>query len=80
MDDFESLFSGLDDGAYTVKLDFLNSTIDVPIVVEAGEVEASTVALNENYSYTGKVVDAEGETVNLTMGEASFDCFQFHTF
>ena len=80
MDDFQSLFTGLANGSYTVKLDFLNSTIDVPIVVSEGAVEANTVALNENYSYTGKVVTDEGVTISLTMDEATFECFQFQTY
>lgn len=80
MDDFKSLFINLPDGAYMVKLDFLNSVIEVPIVVEDGTVQANTVSLNENYSYTGRVVDAEGETVNIVIGETQFECFQFDTY
>lgn len=81
MGGLEQLLTGwLPDGQYTVKLDFLNSSIEVPVIVEAAVVTTGVVALNENYTYTGKVVDAEGAAVPITVEDDSFDCFEFKTY
>lgn len=70
---FLSMFKNLPDGNYTVQLDFLNGVQKVPIAV-ASNVVTGTVALNESYTYVGKVI---GTT--LTFDSVEYDCFQFET-
>ena len=77
---FTDLFTDLANGAYIVSLDFLGSKIEVPIEVEEGNVDAGVFALNENYTYTGQVLNADGAVVPIVVGEESFDCFQFKSY
>lgn len=81
-DGFKDLFKNLTDGAYNIKLDFLDKTLVIPITV-AGKVVTVTdelvTGLNERYTFTGKVINASGDVVPLTVGEETYDCFEFTT-
>lgn len=80
---FKKMFIGLPDGSYTVVLDFLDSVIKIPITV-AGDVvtltDADALKLNEDFTYRGRVIDEDGETVNLTEDDVEYDCFEFSTY
>lgn len=81
---FGDLFKDLPDGTYTVILDFLNSSIMVAIIASTTEgVKKITLpdgfALNESYTYTGKIINAQGADVKLTFSNVEYDCFQFST-
>lgn len=81
-DEFGKLFADLASGNYTIELDFLNSTVQIPITVTSGVVDISPLdqnKLNESYTYIGKVVDSSGVTVSLAKDAISYDCFQFET-
>ncbi|MEJ7611361.1 MAG: hypothetical protein WKF88_09320 [Ferruginibacter sp.] len=74
------MFKDLPDGSYSVELDFLDSVIKIPISVAAGVVTvdaADILTLNESFTYTGKVKDTDGATVNIVKDTESYDCFQF---
>lgn len=70
---FLDLFKDLADGTYSVRLNFLGALIIIPITVAASVVTGTVPALNENYTYTGKVLNAAGETIT------EYDCFEFKT-
>ncbi|MEO7049878.1 MAG: hypothetical protein ABI091_31530 [Ferruginibacter sp.] len=79
-DDFKKMFTGLADGTYTVQLDFLDSKVNITITVATNVVTvADPFILNENYTYTGKVIKADGTTAMLIEDTISYDCFEFTT-
>ena len=77
---FSALFSGLPDGSYTIQLDYLNSVQNIGITVASGVLTfTSTIVLNENFTYTGQVLNSSGIVVPLTFYTVPYDCFQFVT-
>lgn len=81
-DAFKELFKDLADGDYTVQLEFLGARLNIPITVASNVVTiepADLVKLNESFTYQGKVLNSEGETVPLTFETVEYDCFEFST-
>jgi hypothetical protein len=35
--------------------------------------------LNENYTYTGQIIDPNGEVVNIEVDGIEYDCIEFST-
>lgn len=65
---------------YQLKLDFLNTQITLTEEQTEGEnIHFDVSALNENYEYTGKIYNAEGSEVTITIGEDVYDCIKFKT-
>jgi hypothetical protein len=74
------MFTGLEDGNYTVQLNFLDSVIDVDIVVTGGVATLTDpLNLNEKYTYVAKVFNAGGFEVTLYYNTVAYDCIQFNT-
>ena len=77
---FKQMFAGLADGTYSVELEFLNGRHLVGITKLGSDIETvGSVVLNENYTYTGRVLDASGNVVPLYFETVPYDCFQFDT-
>lgn len=79
---FANLFKGLQDGTYTVELQYLDAIVSIPITVVSGNVDVTILnltALNEIYTYTGLVRDSAGAVVKFTKASIEYDCFQFST-
>jgi len=77
---FTEMFTSLPDGNYNVELEFLNGKHLIGITKSSETIETvGSVVLNENYTYTGKVVDASGSVIPLVVDNVSYDCFQFET-
>lgn len=77
---FTSMFSGLADGNYSVELEFLSGRHLVGITKIGTDIETvGSVALNENYTYTGRVKNDAGAYVQLYFSTVAYDCFQFET-
>lgn len=69
-----------DENNYQLVLDFLQTQITLDQVqIEGENIEFDISALNENFEYTGKIYDAEGNLVTITVGEDEFDCIKFKT-
>lgn len=69
-----------EENIYTLVLDFLNVQITLSqLQVEGEDIRFDVSGLNEYYEFTGKVYDAEGNLVNITVGEDEFDCIKFKT-
>jgi hypothetical protein len=74
------MFSSLPDGNYSVELEFLNGRHLIGITKVGDDIETvGSVVLNENYTYTGRVLDANGVVVPLVVNTVSYSCFQFDT-
>lgn len=68
------------DGDYTLELDFLNSVVRKTATLSLGDnATFEDVPLNEQYTYTGRVMDAAGDPVTFEIDEIEYDCFQFST-
>ena len=79
-DGFKEMFTSLADGNYTVELDFLNGKQLIGITKSGATIETvGSVVLNENYTYTGRVVNASGFVVPIYVSTVPYDCFQFET-
>jgi hypothetical protein len=69
------------DGVYRMKLDFLSAGIEESAsFIATNTATFSKDHLNENYTYTGQVIDAAGEVVTFTVDEVEYDCFEFSTY
>ena len=74
-DDFKAIFSFLGNGDYTVLLNFLDSVQVITLnATERVITITSDYALNENYTYTGRIVDTE-----ILVSNVVYDCFEFTT-
>lgn len=79
-DNFAALFAGVPDGNYTIQLDYLNSVVSIEMSISEGVVTFTyAVQLNENFTYTGQLLNESGEVVPIVKEEVSYDCFQFTT-
>lgn len=77
---FTSMFKSLEDGNYSVELEFLNGRHLVGITKIGNDIETvGSVVLNENYTYTGRVLNAAGAVVPIYVSTVAYDCFQFET-
>lgn len=79
-DGFKEMFSSLADGTYSIELEFLNGKHLIGITKTGATIETvGSVVLNENYTYTGQVLNSSGVVVPLVFETISYDCFQFET-
>ncbi len=65
---------------YQLVIDFLQTQITLTEAqIEGENIQFDVSALNENFEYTGKIYDANGDLVTITIGEDEFDCIKFKT-
>jgi len=65
---------------YQLVIDFLQTQITLTEAqIEGENIQFDVSALNENFEYTGKIYDANGDLVTITIGEDEFDCVKFKT-
>lgn len=68
------------DGNYTMQLDFLDHVLqETAGFITTNAATFSKDLLNENYTYTGRVIDSAGNTVPFTVAGVEYDCFEFTT-
>ncbi len=65
---------------YNLVLDFMQNQITLSQEQTEGErVTFDVSMLNENYQYTGKIYDAEGNNVTIEKDGVEYDCIKFKT-
>jgi len=65
---------------YQLVIDFLQTQITLTEAqIEGENIQFDVSALNENFEYNGKIYDANGDLVTITIGEDEFDCVKFKT-
>ncbi len=65
---------------YDLVLDFLQNTVTLTQEQTNGEnITFDISALNENFEYTGKIYDANGDVVTITVDGEDYDCIKFKT-
>lgn len=66
--------------SYDLVLDFLETQIMLTEDQTDGEnIHFDISMLNENFQYTGKIYDSNGNLVTITIGEDEYDCIKFKT-
>ena len=69
-----------EENEYQLVIDFLQTQITLTETqIEGENIQFDVSALNENFEYTGKIYDANGDLVTITIGEDEFDCIKFKT-
>ena len=69
-----------EENEYQLVIDFLQTQITLTEAqIEGENIQFDVSALNENFEYTGKIYDANGDLVTITIGEDEFDCVRFKT-
>jgi hypothetical protein len=69
-----------EENEYQLVIDFLQTQITLTEAqIEGENIQFDISALNENFEYTGKIYDANGDLVTITIGEDEFDCVKFKT-
>jgi hypothetical protein len=69
-----------EENEYQLVIDFLQTQITLTEVqIEGENIQFDVSALNENFEYIGKIYDANGDLVTITIGEDEFDCIKFKT-
>ena len=69
-----------EENEYQLVIDFLQTQITLTEAqIEGENIQFDISALNENFEYTGKIYDANGDLVIITIGEDEFDCVKFKT-
>jgi hypothetical protein len=66
-------------GEYTLKLDFLNTILSIAQEQDTESIRFDVSALNENFQYTGQIIDPSGEVVSITSNDETYDCIKFKT-
>ena len=67
-------------GRWYLILTFGSISITYFIDVKDGDSVIFTMTnLNENYTYTGQVINPQGEIVNFEVDGIEYDCFEFST-
>lgn len=65
---------------YTLELDYFQSKISITQGQTVGEnIQFDISLLNENFQYTGKILDPFGVPVNISSGGEIYDCIKFKT-
>lgn len=68
------------DGEYQLVLGYLGNDIIIRKTFVANDpLVFSALNLNEKYTYTGKIIDPDGNTLTVVTGEGNFDCVSFQT-
>ena len=69
-----------EENEYQLVIDFLQTQITLTgSQIEGENIQFDISALNENFEYTGKIYDANGDLVTIIIGEDEFDCVKFKT-
>ena len=69
-----------EENEYQLVIDFLQTQITLTEAqIEGENIQFDISALNENFEYTGKIYDTNGDLVTITIGEDEFDCIKFKT-
>jgi hypothetical protein len=70
----------LTEGVWVLELTFGSVSIYYSVDVEDGETVIFTLTnLNENYTYSGQIIDPNGEIVTLEVNGIEYDCIEFST-
>jgi hypothetical protein len=70
----------LTEGVWVFQLSFGSISIYYSIDVLDGETVIFTMTnLNENYTYTGQIIDPSGVIVNIEVNGIEYDCIEFST-
>lgn len=65
---------------YSLVLDYLGSQITLTQEQSDGEnIKFDISMLNENFEFTGKIYDTEGEVVEFEIDGETYDCVKFRT-
>ena len=69
-----------EENEYQLVIDFLQTQITLTEAqIEGEKISFDISALNENYEYIGKIYDASGDQVTITIGDDEYDCIKFKT-
>lgn len=72
--------SGEDTNNYSLELDYLNTTVTLTKEQTEGEnISFDISMLNENFEYTGKIYDSNGNLVSIESDGETYDCIKFKT-
>jgi hypothetical protein len=67
-------------GTWILQLSFGSVIIYYSTFVNDGETVIFTLTnLNENYTYTGQIIDPNGEIVKIEVNNIEYDCIEFST-
>jgi hypothetical protein len=70
----------LSEGTYILQLSFGSISIYYSTIVFDGfNVNFTLTNLNENYTYTGQIIDPNGEVVKIEVDGIEYDCIEFST-
>lgn len=70
----------LTEGTYILELTFGSVNIYYSVDVEDGETVIFTLTnLNENYTYSGQIIDPNGKIINIEVDGVEYDCIEFST-
>jgi hypothetical protein len=70
----------LTEGIWVLQLSFGSISIYYSIVVLDSETVIFTMTnLNENYTYTGQIIDPNGEIIKVVRDGIEYDCIEFST-
>ena len=70
----------LTQGTWILQLSFGRVSIYYTINVVDGELVIFEMTnLNENYTYTGQIIDPNGEILKVEVNGIEYDCFEFST-
>jgi hypothetical protein len=75
------LVDALNEGVWVLQLSF-GSVFVVNYstsVVDGESVSFTMTNLNENYTYTGQIIEPKGEIVNIVIDGIEYDCIEFST-
>jgi len=68
------------EGTWVLELSFGSVNVYYSVDVIAGETVIFTLSnLNENYTYSGQIIDPNGEIVNIEIDGIEYDCIEFST-
>ena len=72
--------TGSPEATYDLVIDFLQSQITLTEEQTDGEnIHFDVSKLNESFEYTGKIYDANGDEVTITVDGLEYDCVKFKT-
>lgn len=70
----------LTEGTYILELTFGSVNIYYSVNVLDGETVIFTLTnLNENYTYSGQIIDPNGKIINIEVDGIEYDCIEFST-
>lgn len=68
------------EGVWVLELTFGSVNLYYSVEVKAGDSIIFTLTnLNENYTYSGQIIDPNGEIVTLEVDGIEYDCIEFST-